>query len=154
MTTASAPATDRRTAYRTPHTARRVQAARYPGDPERWRVSWLPGQLLSKADTNLALALAELLFDGAPPLGSGRRRRLEILASGLDLTVDRAAELIATPPHRLDRRFHTMSLGCWCQPRPTIDGARHVEPGGREPIFAATDADPITADGQLLEDHR
>lgn len=150
MTTALAPATTRRT----PHTARRIQAARYPGDPERWRVSWLPDELLTHADADLALKLAEALFDGAPPLHSGRRHRLEVLASHLDLTVDRAADLIAAEPHRLDRRFHVLSLNCWCQPRPTIDGARHVEPAGREPVFAATDSDPITDDGQLLEDHR
>ncbi|HET6286375.1 MAG TPA: hypothetical protein VFG15_06455 [Amycolatopsis sp.] len=144
----------RRTAPRTPHTVRRVQAARYPGDPERWRVSFLPDQLITAAEARLALGLAELLFDGAPPLGSGRRHRLEVLASTLDLTLDRAAELIAAEPHRLDRRFHTMSLGCWCQPRPTLDGGKHFEPDGREPIFAATDSDPVDSDGQLLEDHR
>lgn len=142
------------TAYRTPHTARRVQAARHRGRPERWRVSWLPDQLLSPAEVQLALALAELLFDGAPPLGSSRRRRLEVLASHLDLTVDRAAELVAAEPHRLDRRLHTMSIGCWCQPKPTLDGGKHFEPCGREPVFAATDADPVDADGYLLEDHR
>lgn len=142
-----------RTAYRTPHTARRVQAARYPGDPERWRVSFLPDQLLTAADARLALGLAELLFDGAPPLDTDRRRRLEILASQLDLTVDRAADLVAVAPHLLDRRFHVMSLGCWCQPRPTIDGAKHVDPVG-EPVFAATDDDPVDADGYALEVHQ
>ncbi|MFI6304252.1 hypothetical protein ACIBCH_20470 [Amycolatopsis thailandensis] len=154
MTATTAPATDRRTAYRTPHTARRVQAARYPGDPGRWRVSFLPDELLTKAETDLALALAEQLFDGAPPLHSGHRRRLEVLASQLDLTLDRAADLIAAEPHRLDRRFHTMSLDCWCQPRPTLDGGKHFEPGGREPMFAATDADPVLLDGSTTEDHR
>lgn len=145
--------TPRRTAYRTPHTARRVQAARYPGVPERWRVSWLPDELLSRAEARLALALAEALFDGAPRFGGRGWRLLEQLASEFDLTAGRAIDLIAEPPHLLERRFHVMSLGCWCRPRPTLDGARHVEPGGREPVFAATDNDPI-ADDELIGDHR
>mgnify|MGYP001560163242 FL=1 len=151
---ATKPVTGLRTAYRTPHTARRIQAARYPGDPERWRVSFLPDQLVTAADAHLALGLAELLFDGAPPLGSGRRRRLEVLASGLDLTIDRAAELVATPPHKLDRRFHEMSLGCWCRPRyASAWFVRHNDPAG-EPVFAATDQDPIDSDGYATADHR
>jgi len=154
MTTAIPATTVRRTTYRTPHTARRVQAARHHGRPERWRVSYLPDQLLGPADTQLALALAELLADGAPPLGTDRRRRIEVLASRLDLTVDRAADLIATPPHALDRRFHTMTISCWCRPRHASAWfIRHNDPAG-EPVFAATDADPVDADGFLLEDHR
>lgn len=147
------PAARLRTAYRTPHTARRVQASRYPGDPERWRVSFLPEALFTRAEAGLALGLAELLFDCAPPLGSRRRRRIEVLASGLNLTIDRAVDLIATPPHQLDRRFHTMSTACWCQPRLSFDRTVHVDPVG-EPVFAATDQDPVTADGHAYEDHR
>ncbi|ANN16277.1 hypothetical protein SD37_11875 [Amycolatopsis orientalis] len=153
ITAPAKPATRPRTAYRTPHTARRVQAARYPGDPERWRVSWLPDQLVTAADARLALGLAELLFDGPPPLGTGRRHRIEVLASGLDLTVDQAADLVARPPHVLDRRFHTMSTACWCRPRLSFDRTVHIDPVG-EPVFAATDQDPIDADGHALEDHR
>ena len=153
MTTATTPATGRRTTYRTPHTARRIQAARYPGGPERWRVSYLPEQLFTASEANTALVLAEVLFDGAPRLGTERRRRVEVLASTLDLTVDRAADLVATPPHELDRRFHTMSLSCWCQPRQTLDGAVRPDPLG-EPIFAATDQDPVTRRGFCYELHR
>lgn len=148
------PATAHRTAYRTPHTARRIQAARYPGDPERWRVSWLPDELLTRADANLALGLAEALFDGTPRFGSRGWQLLEQLASRLDLTAERAIDLIAEPPHLLDRRFHLMTIECWCRPRyASAWFVRHTDPAG-EPVFAATDSDPITDDGQLYEDHR
>jgi hypothetical protein len=40
-------------------------------EPQRWRVSWLPGRLVSRDEATTALVLAEELATGPAP---GRRR--------------------------------------------------------------------------------
>lgn len=130
----------RMTSDQTPHTARRVGAARCPGGPERWRVSWLPTTLLTRSQAVTAILLAELA--GLGPLADS-------WADELGLAGAAAAALICKPPHALDRRLHTLSTSCWCEPPAALSG--HIEGDGSEPIFAASVDDPIGADGYPLE---
>lgn len=46
--------------------------------------------------------------------------------------------------------LHTLTPGCWCQPLTALDG--HVNEDGTAPEFAATDQDPVDADGFLVEE--
>jgi hypothetical protein len=46
-------------------------------------------------------------------------------------------------------QLHTLALSCWCQPADALDG--HVNEDGSQPEFAATDQDPVDADGFLVE---
>lgn len=128
------------TSDQTPHTARRVGHARRPGGPERWRVSWLPGTLLTRSQATTAILLAELAVDG--PLA-------DTWAAQLGVTGAAALEWIQQPPHALDRRLHVLSLSCWCEPLTAFDG--HLEPDHSEPCFAALDGDPIDPAGRVLE---
>lgn len=122
------------TSDQTAHTARIVSL---PGQPERWRVSWLPDQLLRRNQAITAVLLAE--FAKLGPLA-------DTWAAELDLTAAEAIERINQPPHEL-RRFHVLAETCWCEPRTAVDG--HREPDGTEPVFAATDADPVDVHGYL-----
>ncbi|HEY3510504.1 MAG TPA: hypothetical protein VGL36_15165 [Kribbella sp.] len=45
--------------------------------------------------------------------------------------------------------LHTLTAGCWCEPVSALDG--HVNEDGSDPVFAATDLDPVDADGYLVE---
>lgn len=128
------------TSDQTPHRARLVGNARRPGGPERWRVSWLPEVLLTRSQATTAILLAELAIAG--PLA-------DRWAAELGVTGAAAVVLINQPPHALDRRFHVLSTSCWCEPSTAIDG--HHEPDGSEPVFAATDNDPISPEGYLIE---
>lgn len=130
----------RMTSDQTPHTARRVGRARTPDGPERWRVSWLPDVLLTRSQATTSILLAELAVTG--PLADAWARQL-------GLTGAAALEAIQRPPHALDRRLHTLSTSCWCEPLTAFDG--HLEPDHSEPCFAATDSDPIDAAGRVLE---
>lgn len=141
--------TDRQmTSAVTPHTARRVQLA-----PERWRASWCPERTLTRNQAVTAMALAELVD---PRLRAGGFdctdviwRRIDQWAAELELTGPAAMIAIAERPHVLDRRLHVLSTSCWCEPATALDG--HREQDGSDPAFAATEADPIDADGNLLE---
>ena len=46
--------------------------------------------------------------------------------------------------------LHTLATGCWCQPATALDG--HVNEDGTAPEFAATDQDPVDADGFVLDE--
>lgn len=46
--------------------------------------------------------------------------------------------------------LHILATSCWCDPATALDG--HVNEDGTEPEFAATDSDPVDADGFLLEE--
>lgn len=128
----------RMTSDQTPHTARRVGRARTPDGPERWRVSWLPDVLLTRSQATTSILLAELANAG--PL-------VDSWAAELGLTGADALERIGQPPHALDRRLHTLSTSCWCEPLTAFDG--HLEADGSEPLFAATDA--IDKGGRVLQ---
>lgn len=54
------------------------------------------------------------------------------------------ARPVAEPVH-----LHTLTTGCWCDPESALDG--HVNEDGSAPEFAATDQDPVDADGYLIE---
>lgn len=131
----------------TPHTARRVQLA-----PERWRASWLPARVLSRNQAITAITIAELATEGLTAGGlrpdSPAWPLINQLAAELDLTGIDAAWQVANPPHVLDRRLHTLTTSCWCEPATALDG--HRESDGTEPEFAATDQDPVDADGYLI----
>lgn len=45
--------------------------------------------------------------------------------------------------------LHTLTPGCWCDPASALDG--HINEDGSAPEFAATDQDPVDADGFLVE---
>ena len=64
-------------------------------------------------------------------------------AAELDLDTAEAKSLAG------GQRLHILSTGCWCAPTTAAEG--HAEPDGSDPAFAATDNDPISADGELLE---
>jgi hypothetical protein len=131
----------------TPHTARRIAVR--PSAREYWRCSWLPDRSLDRNQAITAMTIAEHAIPGVS-LNGGHSVLLAGLAAELDLTWTAAARLIAQPPHVLDRRFHTLSTACWCQPATAWDGHRNGD--GTETDFVATDADPIDADGYPLED--
>jgi hypothetical protein len=57
---------------------------------------------------------------------------------------------IATQPDEAPERLHTLTAGCWCEPASALDG--HVNEDGSQPEFAATDHDPVDADGYLVEE--
>lgn len=56
----------------------------------------------------------------------------------------------ATRPDEAPERLHTLTAGCWCEPASALDG--HVNEDGSQPEFAATDHDPVDADGFLIEE--
>lgn len=132
----------------TPHTARRVQLA-----PERWRASWCPQLLLEQHQAVTAMLLAEIL---APRIAAGDLfhedplwKHIDRWAAELELTGPAVLVAIAERPHILDRRLHVLSTSCWCEPDAALDG--HREADGSDPAFAATDADPVTSGGFLMD---
>lgn len=131
------------TSDHTKHTARRI--AIRPGAREYWRSSWCPDRALDRNQAITAMTIAELAGDDRRPRGL-----LEELVLELDITVGEALAAVAAPPHVLDTRFHTLSLSCWCEPCTAIDGHRNLD--GTEPTFVATDHDPISACGFLLDE--
>lgn len=130
----------------TPHTAKRI-AIRY-GRREFWRASWCPAKSLDRYQAFAAVEIARYARPGQT-VTAEVAEALDVLAQTLGYTWRDAAELIAKPPHVLDCRFHTMTLSCWCEPATALDG--HREPDGSDPAFAATGADPIAANGFLMD---
>lgn len=47
-------------------------------------------------------------------------------------------------------QLHTLTTACWCEPLTALDG--HINEDGSQPEFAATDQDPVDADGYLVEE--
>lgn len=120
----------------TDHTARRT----HPTD--QWRVSWLPHRLLTRSEAATAMTIAEVIASRPAP-ENRIWYAVTAWAAELDLTADDAKTLAG------GSRVHILSTGCWCAPATATDG--HAEPDGSDPVFAATDNDPISANGQLLE---
>jgi hypothetical protein len=46
--------------------------------------------------------------------------------------------------------LHTLTSACWCGPASALDG--HVNEDGSAVEFAATDLDPVDADGFVVEE--
>jgi len=120
----------------TDHTARRTQPT------GQWRVSWLPHRLLTRNEAATAMTIAEVIASRPAP-HNHIWHAVKAWAAELDLSADEAKTLAG------GRRLHILSTGCWCAPATATDG--HGEPDGSDPVFAATDNDPISADGELLE---
>jgi len=120
----------------TDHTARRTHPA------GQWRVSWLPSRILTRNEAVTAMTIAEVVASRPAPDNRIWSAVTE-WAAELDLTAAEAKNLAG------GRRLHILSTGCWCAPATATEG--HAEPDGSDPVFAATDNDPVTEDGQLLE---
>lgn len=120
----------------TDHTARRTHPT------GQWRVSWLPHRLLTRNEAITAMTIAEVVASRPAP-GNRIWFAVKSWAAELDLTTTEAKTLAG------GRRLHILSTGCWCAPATDVDG--HAEPDGSDPVFAATDADPIDDRGELLE---
>ena len=119
----------------TDHTARRTHPT------GQWRVSWLPRRLLTRNEAVTAMTIAEVVAS-RPARGNRIWSAVATMAAELDLTTDEARTLAG------GRRLHILSTGCWCAPDAAADG--HAEPDGSDPVFAATDNDPISSGGELL----
>jgi len=123
----------------TDHTARRTHPT------GQWRVSWLPHRLLTRNEAVTAMTIAEVVASRPAP-ENRIWSAVAAWAAELDLSTTEAKTLAG------DRRLHILSTGCWCEPATAIDG--HAEPDGSDPVFVATDTDPVTVDGELLEVYR
>jgi len=119
----------------TDHTARRTHPT------GQWRVSWLPRRLLTRNEAVTAMTIAEVIASRPAP-DSRIWSAVKAWAAELDLSTDEVAALAG------GRRLHILSTGCWCAPDAAADG--HAEPDGSDPVFAATDNDPISSGGELL----
>ncbi|MGW2662303.1 hypothetical protein ACWCW7_15170 [Nocardia tengchongensis] len=77
-------------------------AERLPGIEETdWRVSWLPGRLLTRQQALAAMELAELLFDPASRNDPGTPATVAAAAELLGIRpIDAAAALSARHPNR------------------------------------------------------
>ncbi|MTE14942.1 hypothetical protein [Nocardia aurantiaca] len=76
-------------------------AERLPGHKETdWRVSWLPGRVLTRAQAIAAIELAELLLAPAQP-GADIHATIAAIAEQLGIRpIDAAATLSARHPNR------------------------------------------------------
>ena len=133
------------TSRATPHTAWRIAVR--PGAREHWRVSWLPDRSLDRNDAITAMTIAELVRPGVATTDDFATIRA--LAAELDLGPIDASIRVLRPPHILDRRFHTLSTSCWCEPATAFDG--HRAEAGAPIDFEALAGDPLDADGFPLE---
>lgn len=72
-------------------------AERVPGEKETdWRVSWLPGRLLTKEQAIAAIELVELLYDPAQPDDATTRATVAATAARLGIRpIDAAVTLSA-----------------------------------------------------------
>ncbi|MFE3003202.1 hypothetical protein ACFXG4_50745 [Nocardia sp. NPDC059246] len=77
-------------------------AERVPGHKETdWRVSWLPGRLLTRAQALAAIELAELLFDPTRPADADIHATIAATAEQLGVRpIDVAVTLSARHPNR------------------------------------------------------
>ncbi|GAB4589540.1 hypothetical protein [Nocardia sp. IFM 10818] len=75
-------------------------AERLPGPHDTWRVSWLPGRLLTKAEAMAAIELVELLYDPTHPNDADTQATIAESAARLGIRpIDAAVTLSERHPH-------------------------------------------------------